>query len=137
MNFVQGIIFCAYTSELSETLKKQLNENETKGYTNSHSFSTFIFCVTWKWNVGILRPQQKLVFLFYVKKYFHIKMRGPQKLMALLINQVLFSFEMRKYASFVEMNILQKHSYCHLIVEICVIHLWNFVTLIYWKIVLY
>ena len=33
-------------------------------------------------------------------------MRGPQKLMALLINQVLFSFEMRKYASFAEMDMI-------------------------------
>ena len=31
--------------------------------------------------------------------------------------------------------LLQKHSYSHF-VEICVIHLWNFINLIYWKILL-
>ena len=55
-----------------------------------------------------MRPQQKLLFLFYVKKYFRIKHRRRQKLMTMLINQVLFSFEMRKYASFVEMNMILK-----------------------------
>ena len=61
-----------------------------------------------------------------------------QKLIIFLIKQVLFSFEMREYASFAEMNMilwpLQNHSHCRLlIVEICVIHLRNFKTLIYWK----
>ena len=51
-------------------------------------------------------PQQKLLFFFYVKKYFRIKKRGRQKLMALLINQVLFSFEMRKHASFAEVSLV-------------------------------
>ena len=55
-----------------------------------------------------MRPQQKLLFLFYVKKYFRIKHRRRQKLMTMLINQVLFSFETRKYASFVEMNMTIK-----------------------------
>ena len=54
-----------------------------------------------------------------------------QKLIIFLIKQVLFSFEMREYASFAEMNMilwpLRNHSYCRLlIVE-------NFKTLIYWK----
>ena len=53
-----------------------------------------------------MRPQQKLLFLFYVKKHFRIKKKRRQKLMTLLINQVLFSFEMRKYASFAEMNMI-------------------------------
>ena len=54
-----------------------------------------------------MRPQQKLLLLFYVKKYFRIKKRRRQKQMTMLINQVLFSLEMRKYANFVEMNILK------------------------------
>ena len=41
-----------------------------------------------------MRPQMKLLFLFYVKKYFRIKQRRRQKLMTILINHVLFSFEM-------------------------------------------
>ena len=45
------------------------------------------------------------------------------------------TFEMRKYTSFVDMNIILMtitgHSYCRLIVEICVVHLRNFATLIY------
>ena len=53
-----------------------------------------------------MRPQQKLLFPFDVKKYFRIKKRRRQKLMTLLINQELFSLEMRKYASFVEMNMI-------------------------------
>ena len=56
--------------------------------------------------INNMRPQQKLMFLFYVKKYFRIKKRRRQTLMTLLINLVLFSFEMRKYASFDEMNII-------------------------------
>ena len=52
-----------------------------------------------------MRPQQKLLFIFYVKKYFCIKKLGRQKLMGLLINQVFFSFEMRKHASFAEMKL--------------------------------
>ena len=40
-----------------------------------------------------MRPQQKLLFLFYVKKYFRIRKRRRQKLMALLINQVLLRWE--------------------------------------------
>ena len=47
--------------------------------------------------VSNMRLQQKLQFLFNVKKYSCIKKRRPQKLMA-FINQVLLSFEMRKYA---------------------------------------
>ena len=55
--------------------------------------------------VNNMRPQQKLLSL-YVEKYFRIKKRRRQKLKILLQNQVLFSFEMRKYASFVEMNMI-------------------------------
>ena len=55
-----------------------------------------------------MRPQRKLLFLCYVKKYFRTKERRRQKLMTMLINQVLFSFEMRKYASFVELNMILK-----------------------------
>ena len=45
-------------------------------------------------------------FPFYVKKYSRIKKRRLQKLMTLLINQILFYFEMRNYASFAEMNMI-------------------------------
>ena len=55
-----------------------------------------------------MRPQEKLLFLFYVKKYFRTKNRRCQKLMTMLINQVLLSFAVRKYASFVEMNMILK-----------------------------
>ena len=61
-----------------------------------------VLCVT----ASNMRSQQKLQFPFYVKKYFRIKKRRLQKLMMLLINQVLFSFEMRKYASFAEMSMI-------------------------------
>ena len=77
-----------------------------------------------------------LLFLFYVKRYFRIKKRKLQKL---LINQVLLRWEnmlvLLKWTWY--LWLLQKRSYCRLlIVEICVIHLRNFVTLIYWKILL-
>ena len=39
-------------------------------------------------------------------QYFRMKKTRRQKLMTLLINQVLFSFEMRKYSSFAEMNMI-------------------------------
>ena len=55
-----------------------------------------------------MRPRQKLLLLFYFKKYFRIKKRRTQKLMTMMINQAVFSFEMRKYASFVEMNLILK-----------------------------
>ena len=71
--------------------------------------------------VNDMRHQQKLIFLFYVKKHFLIKKRKRQKLLTLFINQIVFSFEMRKYASFAELNLilwlLQKRSYCRLIVS--------------------
>ena len=35
-----------------------------------------------------------------------IKKRKRQKLLTLFINQILFSFEMRKYASFAELNLI-------------------------------
>ena len=56
--------------------------------------------------VNNMRHQHKLIFLFYVKKHFLIKKRKRQKLLTLFINQILFSFEMRKYASFAELNII-------------------------------
>ena len=56
--------------------------------------------------VSYMRPQQKLMFLFYVKKYLRIKKSTRQKLMALFINQVLFSLGMRKCASFADMNMI-------------------------------
>ena len=57
--------------------------------------------------VNNMRPQQKLLFLFYFfKKYFRIKKKTRQKPMTLLINQALFSFEMIKYANFAEMNMI-------------------------------
>ena len=39
-------------------------------------------------------------------QYFCMKKTRRQKLMTLLINQVLFSFQMRKYSSFAEMNMI-------------------------------
>ena len=48
----------------------------------------------------------KLLFLFYVEKYFRIKKKRRQKLVTLLINQVIFSFKMKNYASFAEINII-------------------------------
>ena len=39
-------------------------------------------------------------------KIFRIKKRRRQKLMTLSINQVLFPFKIRKYASFAEMNLI-------------------------------
>ena len=73
-------------------------------------------------------------FLFYIKKYFPIKeTRCPE-----LISQVLMSWEnilvLLKWTSY--LCLLQNHSYCCLIVEIRVIHLWSFVTRIYWTSVL-
>ena len=56
--------------------------------------------------VNNMRPQQKLPFFFYVKKYFGIKKKRLQKLMTLLTNLALLSFEMRKYASCAEMNMI-------------------------------
>ena len=70
-----------------------------------------------------------------LKNIFVSKRVDTQKLVTLLINQVLFSFEMKKYASLAEINIIlmaiTKHSYCRLIVEICIIHLQSFIALIY------
>ena len=44
--------------------------------------------------------------LTMVKKYLRIKKRRRQKFKTLLIKQILFSFEMEKYASFAEMNMM-------------------------------
>ena len=52
------------------------------------------------------KTSAEIIVPFYIKKYFRITMRRRQKLMTLLINQVLFSFEMRKCASFAEMNMI-------------------------------
>ena len=46
----------------------------------------------------------KLLFLFYIKIYFLIKKK--RQLITLLLNQVLFSFKMKKYAGFAEMNMV-------------------------------
>ena len=82
--------------------------------------------------VNNMRPQQKLLSLFYVKKYFHIKKRRLWKLMAFWYAR--FSFLLRWENMLVLLNwtwylwLLQKYSYCRLMVEICVIHLRNFVS---------
>ena len=61
-----------------------------------------------------------------LKKYFRIKNTRRQKLMTLLINQVLFFLEIRKDASFTEISIIlttftkAQLLYCSFIVEICV-----------------
>ena len=41
--------------------------------------------------------------LFLIKRNFRVKKRRRQKLMTLLINEGLFSYEMKKWASFTEM----------------------------------
>ena len=64
----------------------------------------------------------------YVKIYIRIKKKRPKKDRKLLINWVLFSLKMRKYASFAEMNII--------LTTIPKVQLLSFVTLIYWKILL-
>ena len=64
----------------------------------SNSFSTLTSCVTCKWNTS-----NKNHYSFFMLKIDDV-----------LINQVLFSFEMIKYTSFAEINmnlwLLQKHS---------------------------
>ena len=59
----------------------------------------------------------------YVKIYIRIKKKRPKKDRKLLINWVLFSLKMRKYASFAEMNII--------LTTIPKVQLLSFVTLIY------
>ena len=59
----------------------------------------------------------------YVKIYFRIKKKRRKKDRKLLINWVLFSLKMRKYASFAEMNII--------LTTIPKVQLLSFVTLIY------
>ena len=59
----------------------------------------------------------------YVKIYFRIKKKRLKKDRKLLINWVLFSLKMRKYASFAEMNII--------LTTIPKVQLLSFVTLIY------
>ena len=49
----------------------------------------------------------EITVLFLCYNTFGSKKRSRQKLMTLLINQVLFSFEMRKYASFVEITMIR------------------------------
>ena len=77
--------------------------------------------------VNNIRPWQKLLFLFYVKKYFRIKKRRRQKLMTLLINQVL-------YAPFDKMNMI------HMTITKAQLQSlrWDlrYPSLIYWKILL-
>ena len=68
----------------------------------------------------------KIRFLFYVKIYFRIKKKRIQKLITLLMNQVLFPFKMKKYASFVEMSMIH--------ITISKAQLLSFVT--HWKILL-
>ena len=67
--------------------------------------------------VKYMRPPQILLFLFMFQKN-RIKKRRRQKLMTLLINQVLLRWE-----NMLVLRLLQKHSCCCLIVETCVIHL--------------
>ena len=68
----------------------------------------------------------KILFLFYVKIYFRIKKKRIQKLITLLMNQVIFPFKMKKYASFVEMSMIH--------ITISKAQLLSFVT--QWKILL-
>ena len=68
----------------------------------------------------------KLLFLFYVQINFRIKKKGIQKLITLLMNQVLFPFKMKRYASFVEMSMIH--------ITISKAQLLSFVT--HWKILL-
>ena len=71
--------------------KGQLNEKETKG---DCSFQFYQFPFFFYFH-----------FMCYFQ-YFRMKKTRRQKLMTLLINQVLFSFQMRKYSSFAEMNMI-------------------------------
>ena len=73
-------------------------------------------------------------------QYFRVKKKEPSKTDDVLINQVLFSFEMRKYASFVEITMIRMAITKAQVVSF---DSWNmrytssnFVTLIYWKILL-
>ena len=78
---------------------------------------------------------KKLLFLFYVKKYFRIKKRRRQKTgdvvdksgtrFVLRWDNMLVSLKWTWY-----LWLLQKHNYCHVIVEICIIHLQTFVALV-------
>ena len=105
---------------------------------NSHSFSIFTSCVTWKRNVGTLTHSKQhesstknYCSFFYVKQYFRVKKGRRQK----LINIVLVSFEMRKYASCAEMNmVLKTITNAQLLpFDSSNTYLRNFVTFIYWK----
>ena len=66
----------------------------------------------------------KLLFFFYVKIYLRVK----NWLIRLLINQVLFSFKMKKHGSFAEMNMI--------LITIPKAQLLSFLALIYWNILL-
>ena len=56
--------------------------------------------------VANMRPENGLLFMYYVKKYFRNKRRRRKKLTTLLINHFLYSFEMRKFISLAEINML-------------------------------
>ena len=58
-----------------------------------------------------------IVILFYVKKYF--RTYYSQKLMTLSINQVLFSFEMTKYARYTEINMIMTIAKAQLLRNMC------------------
>ena len=62
--------------------------------------------------VNKMRPQQELLLLFYVKKYFRIKKRRRQKLMTFWEN-MLFLVKWTWY-----LWLWQKHIYCCLIVDV-------------------
>ena len=53
-----------------------------------------------------MRPQQKLLCLFLCYKRPNSQKKKMSKANEVLVNQVLVSFEMRKYASFAEMNMI-------------------------------
>ena len=76
--------------------------------------------------VNNMGPQANLLSLFCIKKYFRNKEWRRQKLIPLLINQLLILrwenllvFLMRQWSLWP----LQTHSYCRLIIEICITHL--------------
>ena len=129
-------LLCLHKQTIGNFIE-QFNKNETKDIfnfrtTNSHSFLlSFLMShknevlVIWL-AVNNMKSQQKLLFFYYVKKILSYQKHKTPKTDDVLINQVLLFLEIRKDASFAEINIIlttftkAQLLYCSLIVEICV-----------------